>query len=206
LRSVLIACLLLLVAGCTMRPQQPDAAIDWDRRAALLAAQANWQVNGRIAVKADGQGGQGNIVWIQRAEESLIKLRGPFGAGAYEIVWNDERIVITGGGGEKTASYTGPDAAERFIEQQLGWTFPARSIRYWLLGIADPAYASERRLDAAGWLEAIEQNGWTVEFSRFETSGGYYLPGKLVAQNATARVKLIVDEWSLAEVPPSPGN
>lgn len=187
-----------------MRPQQPDAAVDWDRRAAMLAVQSAWQVHGRIAVKADGRGGQGNIAWAQSADESRIALRGPFGAGAAEIVWGKERIVVTTGDGEQTASYAGPDAAERFVEQQLGWTFPARSIRYWLLGIADPAYPSERRLDTAGWLAAIEQNGWTVEFSRFEPIGEHYLPGKLVAQNAHARVKLIVDEWSLTITPANP--
>ena len=189
-----------------MRPQQPDGTVDWDRRATLLAAQSAWQVRGRIAVKADEQGGQGNIVWTQRDDESRIALRGPFGAGAVEIVWGEERIVVIGGGGEKTASYVGPDAAERFVQQQLGWSFPARSIRYWLLGIADPAYSSDRRLDAAGGLAAIEQNGWTVEFSRFELVGEHYLPGKLVAENAHARVKLFVDEWSLDDAPAGPDS
>jgi len=185
----------LALAGCATRPVQPEVAIDWDQRAAWLVAAPAWRAQGRIAVKSGKDGGQGNMTWVQ-GDSTRISLSGPFGAGAYEITWDDERIVVNSKKGEQVASYTGRDAADRFLEQQLGWSFPARSIRYWLLGVADPEYHSERHLDEAGWLRRIDQNGWAVEYGRFDGVGDHYLPGKIVMENDRARVKLVVDKWS----------
>ncbi|MBT8442915.1 MAG: outer membrane lipoprotein LolB, partial [Gammaproteobacteria bacterium] len=151
---------LLLLAGCAARPVQPETGIDWDRRADLLAGESAWHAHGRIAFKAGKDGGSGSMSWKQAGEDARITLSGPFGAGAYEIAWDDERIVVTSKKGEQVAAYTGRDAADRFLEAQLGWSFPARSIRYWLLGVADPEFTSARRFDDDGWLAGIEQNGW----------------------------------------------
>ena len=185
----------LLLAGCAARPLQPDTGIDWDRRAGMLATEPAWQARGRIAFKAGKDGGSGSMTWAQAGDDARITLSGPFGAGAYEIEWDDERIVVNSKKGEQVAAYTGRDAADRFLEAQLGWSFPARSIRYWLLGVADPEFASERRFDDDGWLAGIEQNGWAVAYSRFDTAGDYYMPGKVVIENDRARVKMVVDRW-----------
>lgn len=186
----------MLVAGCATRPTQPVAGIDWEQRAAGLAGESAWRAKGRIAVKSGKDGGQGNMVWVQAGEGTRISLSGPFGAGAYEIAWDSERIVVNSKKGEQITSYTGRDAADRFLERQLGWSFPARSVRYWLLGIADPEYASQRRFDESGWLTGIDQNGWAVDYSRFDKVGDRYMPGKIIMENDRARVKLVIDKWS----------
>lgn len=187
----------LFLAGCAMRPMQPDLGIDWDQRAGLLAAEEAWRARGRIAFKSGAEGGQGSLLWRQAESATRISLSGPFGAGAYEIEWDEQRIAVNSKKGERIASYTGRDAADRFLERELGWSFPARSIRYWLLGIADPQYDSERRFDDAGWLAGLEQNGWSVEYSRFSRVGAYYMPGKIVMEHEQARVKLVIDDWSI---------
>lgn len=186
---------ILFLAGCAARPVQPDTGIDWDRRAGLLAARTTWRARGRIAFKAGRDGGSGNMTWDQAVDGTRILLSGPFGAGAYEIEWDDERVVVNSKKGERVAAYSGRDAADRFVEAQLGWSFPARSIRYWLLGVADPEFYSERRFDGDGWLAGIEQNGWAVAYSRFDAVGEHYLPGKIIIENDRARVKLVVDQW-----------
>ena len=185
----------LVLAGCATRPVQPETGIDWDQRAARLMEESAWRAQGRIAVKAGKEGGQGNMSWVQAESGTRISLSGPFGAGAYEIAWDRQRIVINDKHGEQVAAYTGRDAADRFLAAQLGWSFPARSMRYWLLGVADPEYDSHPRFDEAGWLTGIDQNGWAVGYSRFDKVGDYYLPGKIVMENDRARVKLVVDKW-----------
>lgn len=187
---------ILLLSGCAGRQVQPDAGIDWNRRAGLLASESAWSARGRIGFRSDRDGGQASLNWVQGADGTRISLAGPFGAGAYEIQWDAEQVVVNSRKGEQIAAYTGHDAADRFVEQQLGWSFPATSIRYWLLGIADPAYDSTRSFDDAGWLASIEQNGWYVEYSRFDRVEAHYMPGKIVAENDRARLKLIIDHWS----------
>jgi outer membrane lipoprotein LolB len=196
LRAALIALLVVVSAGCATRPTLPASGIDWDNRARQLAGAETWQARGRIAVKSDNGGGQGNLRWSQAGADTRVNLSGPFGAGAYEIAWDDERIVVSSKKGERIADYTGRDAADRFVEGQLGWSFPARSIRYWLLGIADPAFDSRRRFDDGGWLSEIDQNGWTVTYSRFKQVADTYLPGKIVMESDRGRVRLVVDQWS----------
>lgn len=186
----------LLTYGCATRPLQPAREIDWDRRAASLLVEPDWRAQGRIAFRSGKEGGQGSMIWVQSGDTARISLSGPFGAGAYQINWDQQQIVVNSRNGERVAAYTGRDAADRFLEQQLGWSFPARSIRYWLLGVADPDYRSEQRIDATGWLSRIEQNGWGVEYSRFDKVDERYLPGKVVMENEQARVKLVIDKWS----------
>jgi outer membrane lipoprotein LolB len=185
------------LAGCASRPVVPGAGIDWPQRAANLAELQSWEAQGRIGVKSGDKGGQGNIFWIQQGSGSSVSLHGPFGVGAYRIDWNDDDLVITGKAGEMVTSYAGPDAAEQFLTDQLGWSFPARSIRYWMLGITDPGSPGRTQYNADGWLFTLEQDGWIVTYDRFEQAQGRWMPRKIVMENQRARVKLIVDQWRL---------
>ncbi|MFQ5634728.1 MAG: lipoprotein insertase outer membrane protein LolB [Gammaproteobacteria bacterium] len=186
----------LQLAGCAVRPVQPGTVIDWDERAAALSVGSPWRARGRLAFKSGKDGGQASLTWVQADGGTHISLRGPFGVGSYEIAWDSERIAVNGTNGARAEIYTGRDAADRFLERQLGWSFPARSVRFWMLGIADPEYPSRRSVDASGWLAGIDQNGWAVSYSRFDKVGDHYLPGKIVMENERARVRLLVDEWT----------
>ena len=95
--------------------------------------------------------------------------------------------------------YTGGDAAEQFLAEQLGWQFPAASIRYWLLGIPNPGYQFEQEFGEAGELLSISQLGWRVQYQRFARVDAHLLPSKLQIQNTEVRLRLIVDSWSLGD-------
>lgn len=185
----------LALAGCASRPVTPNGGVDWGRRAESLLRLSEWQADGRIAVKSGADGGQGNIQWRQRGDAVRIALRGPFGAGAWQIDWTGDGLVVTGKAGEVTTAYSGDDAVERYLADQVGWSFPARSIRYWILGIADPAFVGRVEYDADGWLDRLEQNGWIVTYDRFTDVDGRWMPGKIVMRSENARVRLVVDRW-----------
>ena len=186
-----------LLAGFASRPVMPGAGIDWPQRAENLSQLEGWEASGRIAVKSGADGGQGNIRWVQQSAKASIALHGPFGVGAYRIDWTDDDLVIIGKAGEMVLSYAGPDAVERFLADQLGWSFPARSTRYWILGVADPRFSARTEFDADGWLVTLEQDGWVVSYDRFVQAQGRWMPRKIVMDNERARVKLIVDQWRL---------
>jgi outer membrane lipoprotein LolB len=189
--------MLMLASGCAMRPQIPGTGLNWDQREVELGALANWQAHGRIAVKSDDGGGQGKLHWYQTDDHARIQLSGPFGVGAYELAWDSDSLVVSTKAGEVTAAYAGPEAAEQFLTDQLGWSFPAISVRYWILGIVDPQFASDRQFDRDGWLIGIEQNDWSITYDGFSPHQDHWLPTKIVMQNDNARVKLIVDQWGL---------
>jgi outer membrane lipoprotein LolB len=188
---------ILLTGGCALQPRVPGTSVAWGERQAQLAEISEWQARGRIAVKSAEGGGQGNIQWFQAGAGSRISLRGPFGTGAYEISWDTERIEVVGKSGEIEMAYSGPDAVERFLLDQLGWSFPAMSLRYWILGVPDPGFESRELFDTEGWLVGIQQNGWSVGYDGFKAWGEIWLPKRVVLNHDEARVKLVIDDWAL---------
>jgi len=195
-RRVLLSLILLLLSGCALQRQVPGTSVAWDQRRAELSALADWDLNARLAVKSADQGGQGRLDWQQRAAEARLNVSGPFGMGAYEIRFNADEILVTDGNGEVTAAYTGADAADRFLQSQLGWSFPAISSRYWLLGVPAPGLPYRERFDDEGWLVAIEQQGWSVRYDGFKQHQDIWLPRKLSLENASGRLRLVVDKFS----------
>lgn len=187
--------LLLILAGCTpVRTVTPPA--EEARRAELLTMHS-WEIRGRIAFKSGAEGGQANLHWQQAGERSLIRLAGPFGAGAYDVIWEPERVSVADAVGEQSILYTGAAAAEQFLQAQLGWSFPAGSTRYWVMGLLDPAAAGEEQRSADGTLVAIQQHGWSVRFERFKDVQGYVLPVRLELSNANANLRMVITRWTL---------
>lgn len=187
----------LLLAGCATRPVVPVAPDGWQARAAQLALIDDWDARGRIAIRAANGGGQGSLHWEQRGELARIRLSGPFGAGAYVIEWDRERLTVTSRDGEVALDYAGPWAAEQFLYEQLGWWFPAIAARYWLRGLADPSASAVESFDAAGRLAALEQHGWQVRYEDWQGDAQLPMPRRLVMENEQARVRVVVDRWQL---------
>ena len=184
-----------LLVGCAVRPTIPGTAVAWqERRDALLALDA-WQMRGRIAVKSGKEGGQGNIQWRQDGTGAWMRVSGPFGAGAYEITWDAERVVLTDGKGEVAAAYDGPDAVERFLNEQIGWQFPADRARYWVLGVAAPPGRGQSVYTDDGWLASLDQDGWVVSFDDYRERAGFWMPRKVRLESPRGMVKLVVDHW-----------
>ena len=170
-RCACVLAVLFVVSACSaMRPALGPSA-DWQERRNRLSELSSWQFRGRIAVRYESRGEQGNLSWRQTGAQSMIQ------------------------DGEQQLSYSGPDAAEQFLYDQLGWSFPASSTRYWLLGTLDPRYQGREIFDANGQLTGLEQNGWTVSYQRFIGKGDLLLPGKRGIEKANARLRLAIDSW-----------
>jgi outer membrane lipoprotein LolB len=138
------------------------------------------------------------LQWEQRGDETRLRFNGPFGAGAYELRWTPHELSVRGTGGDFSRTYEGPDAMNEFLAGQLGWPFPAASVRYWLLAVPDPAAPpAEERFDARGELKSIEQAGWSVAYEKFTSAGGEWLPARVTLEGAGARVRLALDRWEL---------
>ena len=195
MRRVMPLLLLLILAGCaSVRTVIPP---DQQGRTAELLTMQSWEIRGRIAFRSGEEGGQANLHWQQAGERSLIRLAGPFGAGAYDVIWEPERVSVADADGEQSIVYQGAEAAEQFLQAQLGWSFPAGSTRYWMMGLLDPAAAGEAQRSADGTLLTIQQHGWRVRFDRFKDVQGYVLPVRLELDNANANLRLVITRWTL---------
>lgn len=197
-RTALLVLLVMGATACTsVRPVADSDA--WTARRSALLLLDNWELKGRIAVKSDSEGGQARLLWQQLGESSRIHLSGPFGAGAYDLVWEPEFVSISDASGAKSAEYKGRSAGEKFLTEQLGWAFPAGSLRFWVLGLLDPAAAGREHFDAAGELSGLQQNGWTISYDRYASELGFSLPTRINIENEHARLRIVVSKWTLAE-------
>ena len=181
-------------------PESPAA-----RRAAIEAV-LSWEARGRLALKtrtASGPStsGQGSFVWTQTGDLTVLRVAGPFGAGAYEIRWEPGGLRVLSGRGEVAAEYTGPGAAERFLQEQLGWSLPVANARHWLLGLAGPDSGAVETLDTDGLLLAIEQDDWRVHYAEYRLQGRTALPRKLTLESDSGRIRLVIDQWQFGALP-----
>jgi len=195
---LLAPAMLLLLTGCSGLRPVADQPLGWDARRSALLQLADWSFRGRVAVRYGSDGGQGGIDWAQVASETRVRVNGPFGAGAWELVWTPTEVVLTRRGEDRSEHYTGPDAAESFMREQLGWSFPAGSTRYWVLGVLDPAFDGLEVFDPEdGDLVRLEQGGWTVSLERFVQQDQLLLPDRLVLENPRTRIRLAISRWAL---------
>jgi len=189
--------LVAALSGCALHGVETRSPVRWDARRDRLLQLAAWQARGRIAARSDTGGGQGILQWRQLDATTRIRLSGPFGAGSVEIHLDPGLLTVTDKNGTVRQSFSGPDAAEQFLKQQLGWSFPALSTRYWMLGLLDPDYSGRQVFDKRGWLVGLDQNGWMLSYQEFTRYGDDWMPHKLVMRSDRARIRVIIDKWTL---------
>jgi len=183
---------LLLACGCAAPNSALLPEIDsWETRTLVLAALDDWQFNGRIAVRGDSDGFNGKLRWTQEQNAFSATASGPLGAGAIRIEGDNASVVLT----DKDGIRTTLENAEMELRRRYGWTIPVASLRYWALGIPDPAAPADTAFDENGQLERIRQRGWSVIISSYAEGGGQLMPKVLTAENDDTRVRLVIDHW-----------
>lgn len=185
--------LVMLLAGCATVPESVSLpAIDsWDARTEVLGDLENWQFRGRIAVKAGDEGFNGKFNWSQQGDAFNATVGGPLGMGTVRIQGDGRTVVLT----DKDGAETILQDAELELRYRYGWTIPVGSLRYWALGIPDPAEQAVTEVDNDGRLVRLEQRNWVVEISRYREGGGQQMPRILSATNPDTRVRMVIDRW-----------
>ena len=176
-----------LLAGCAGLARRPPPAAS----TAGIAALTGWVAAGRLAVAAGSEGGSGGFVWQQQGPETRLRLRGPLGAGSFEIASDGERISVTDAAGQ----VLGADARAT-LRSRLGADLPLSSLRYWMIGLPDPASTARVTESEATPLRIIEQHGWTIAYDAFSSTDGFDLPARVTATSGDVRLRLTVSDWT----------
>ena len=186
----------LLVSGCAAPRSALLPDIDsWEARKTLLGDLDEWEFSGRIAVKTAAEGFNGKLRWAQEADEFSATVSGPLSIGKVRIEGDRQEVVFT----DKDGTRTELEDAELELRFRYGWTIPVASLRYWALGIPDPAVPAETEFNDDGQLAALTQRDWSVRISRYGEGGGQAMPKLLTAENADTRVRLVIDHWIFFE-------
>lgn len=182
-----------LLAACLAVPRRPEApALPWPERRAALQALEHFVLRGRVAVSTAEEGFNAALHWEQQGGDTRLSFDGPFGAGGLEIEARAGSITLRNSRGETLDG----EAARAALERELGFGLPLGSLRYWVLGVPDPARPAEEVLNEAQQLVRLVQDGWVIDFGRYERVGGLWRPVRLTVRREAARVRLVIDRWA----------
>ena len=191
-RAWAVAAAALALAACRAAPLPGPAPPPWLTRRPELQAREHFELKGRVAVAAGTQGFNARLRWQQDGARAQLALEGPLGAGAVHIDAQGDDLDIVTASGARLAS----DAARAELSARLGFDPPLASLRYWILGVPDPAQPGEETLDPGRQhLTRLEQDGWRIDYGGYVVVGSEWLPARLTLERADVRVKLLVDDW-----------
>jgi outer membrane lipoprotein LolB len=184
-----------LLAACrTTPPTLPPSTVPWDVRRPQLQAHTHFELKGRVAVAAAGEGFNANLHWTQDGTRSQLTLEGPLGVGGAQLTASGEELSLVTARGE----HVNNAEAHAALQARLGFDPPLSALRYWVLGVPDPAQPATEALDATQQrLAGLSQEGWRVDYQSYVTAAGEALPARLTLQRDDVRVRLLVDNWQL---------
>lgn len=207
-RLALVA--VLVMTGCST--QNVNYSLDpaiLDSHLSTLELLDSWDIRGRLSVRTDKGGHIGRIVWARSGTNHQIDIYGSLGSGHIRIVVDSREAVLTDSDGWISVGAN----AQRVLDAYLGWRFPVTEMESWILGKAYPDSFAEQKWDTLGHVVEIEQEGWQVLFSQYDTFDGYDLPTRyrilasdeLQQEMAEKRpqaevpneIRLVISTWSL---------
>lgn len=146
-----------------------------------------WQLDGRAAVAVGTQGWQATLNWQQHGESSEVHLAGPFGVGALVLKRSADGLSLNGA--------PPSDAVLAQLQERLGFDLPLDHLRFWVLGVPDPAAAFDLKRNTQDRASQLTQDDWHIEYDRYMPVAGDVLPAHLVLSREGVRVRIAVDRW-----------
>lgn len=182
----------MLLSACVTTPTQSPGGQAWDARRPQLQAREHFDLKGRVAVAAGNDGFNARLLWKQTGTRSTVALDGPLGAGGVQITSDGASLTVLTSKGEHLDN----QAARSELAARLGFDPPIGSLRYWVLGVPDPATPAKETLDGQQRLASLQQDGWQIDYAAYTSVGGEWLPSRVTLQREGVRVRLIVDGWT----------
>lgn len=191
--------LLLVLCSCAVTPPQPAPEVDpaalRAEREARVQAIREWSFNGRVAVRGPEVDPRSvRMRWDANGDLHRLGFMSPLGQRLAELEFDGDAATLRLPKEEPRHARS----AEALLEEALGWTPPVRGLVYWVRGLPRPEGVRERQVDdERGRPVLLEQDGWLVEFDRWEETSGVELPRRLTLRHTRLQVRLLVDGWSL---------
>ena len=182
----------LILSACMHVPVVDDG-LGYDERRELLESLPGWEMRGRLAVDTGERAFQGRFAWRQDQDRLALSVRGPFGAGSFEIAGSPEAMTLRARG----ESWTLVDP-ETELSDLVGWWVPVGSLGAWLVGVPDRLFEARPQFDPDGQLVALEQRLWRLDYGAYQLSEGVLVPRSIQLSHDALRLSLTVDAWNPA--------
>jgi outer membrane lipoprotein LolB len=189
---------LLSPACSSMRPvklEEAERVRLHQAKADRLAVFSAWNMEGRLAVSNEVDGGSGQFRWAKDADGMRMDFHGALGRGAWKLEAGEQgaELILADG------TVHDADSVDQLVRQEVGWEIPVENLSWWIRGLATPGRFRKRDIDGEGNVSKLLQDGWTIEYGRYRVFEGVSLPVKLTAYRGKWKVKLAIRSWDLAE-------
>ena len=165
------ALFILALNGCVS-----PSTHDGEKAKTLPRDSVGWSLQGKAAVtQTDKSGSTINLAW-HHSDTTLdhIRLSGPLGAGALELLREGEQLFWLDDGIKQPVDLLPMNDEARSVVVSL----PLHVVSAWLMGYPDsPA-------------------GWAVEITQWQVVEGWQLPRAIVAHHDDVSVRLVVLTWN----------
>ncbi len=179
-------------------PAQQAAQQRLEAREATVAALPVLAFSGRVALSKGRDGGNGRLDWRQEGGAYRVTLSAPVTRQSWSLQGGPDGARIEGlDGGPREGADVG-----LLLREATGLEIPVAALAAWAAGARADATRfgpAVVEFDAEGQLVRLRQDGWTVDYLGWQPPEGPppVLPLRVNAQRDDARVRLIVDAWTL---------
>ncbi len=182
-----MAGLVLLAACAVMEPSAPSATVVRPPRDQI----STFQLEGRIAVRRGEENISARLDWQHTPTTDNISISGPLGQGYAQLIANPSGARLLTSDHKEIAA---PDL-DALSGKIFGATLPVAGMAQWVLGRA--SHGALAKTDAQGRPVGLSDEGWVIEYQRYESDAPEALPVLLRASREDVEVRLKIDSWNV---------
>jgi outer membrane lipoprotein LolB len=196
---VLLAGLLLLLAGCASLPPA-TMPVEWQAHAETLASLQTWTLSGRLNIRQGRQSDTVNLHWAQDRTAFSIRLSGTLGMGGVQLQGDDTQVLLEKAGEEPRLL----PSLEALGREYMDYDFPAAYLTWWVRGLPVPDLPAQSTLNEQNLLQTLVQHSpegqrYELTFERYSVVDGLALPSRITLQSQGVMLRVLVDGW---QIPP----
>ncbi len=83
---------------------------------------------------------------------------------------------------------------EQYMQQELGWHLPMRSMAFWLRGMPAPV-PFVAHYNEFGLIDVLQQQGWTIRYKTYTDLDGYDVPRSMTMIGQGVFISIVMNQW-----------
>ena len=182
--------LVLIPYGCTTAPLYLEDREGltmkerWALQKAANQAISEWQIKGKLSVKAGTKGGASTLRWSYADTAQNIQLYGPLGGGRVIVDVEPGQAILKDSKGQVIEG----TSAQEVLYERLGWHVPFDELAWWSRGLPD-VDSTEIEIDEDGLLRRLHHGIWEVEYLEYSRVDSFLLPKRLEIISEPGKLK-----------------
>lgn len=185
--------LVLVLSACALpSKRQITAPATWAPHQASVMPIIGWNITGRLVIADDKHAWNLQFSWEQHQDHFLITLRDPLGRQVALMNGNADWVKLIDA---KQVEYQ-DQHPESLLQRVTGYRMPITNLQKWILGLPVGAQVADQSWDEQGRLLSFAEDGWLLEYKKYDASKDIALPSKLFLSRAPYQVKILVSKWS----------